>query len=138
MTMVDVVQVSPVPWTVLRGFLLSRTEITSRVGTRVLPRMPDSFPGIRVTEITVKKGRPWSRAYMQLDCWANDQHAADTLGGVVADVMLALHQYVTDAAVLVSDYNWHAAQTADPSVTLAGGQPQPRSIVVGHVWVRPA
>lgn len=136
--MVDAVQVSPVPWVVLRGFLLSRTEITDRVGTRVLPRMPSPFPGIRLTEITVAKKRPWSRAYMQLDCWHNDQHSADALGGAVADLMLALHQYVTEAAVLVSDFDWNAAQMADPSVTLPGGAPQPRSIVTGHVWVRAA
>lgn len=137
MTMVDPVQVSPVPWVVLREFLLSRTEITSRVGTQVLPRMPATFPGIRLIEITVKKGRPWSRAYMQFDCWADDQRSADDLAGALADLLLALHQYVTDSVVLVSDVDWHAAQMPDTSVTLAGGQPQPRSILTGHVWLRP-
>lgn len=136
--MVDPVQVSPVPWVVLRGFLLSRTEITSQVGTRVLPRMPSPFPGIRLTEITSRTGRRWSHAHMQLDCWHTDQHSADALGVVVKELMLALHQYVTVEAVLVSDLGWHSAPMPDPSVTLSGGAPQPRSIVLGNVSVRPA
>lgn len=137
MTIVYAVQSSPVAWPVARSYLLSRPEIAGIVGDRVKPIMPTTFPGLRVTELSTSHHRRWSRAYLQIDCWHTNQHAADALAQTVMDVFTALGQYVTGAAVLTADDDWTAAQMPDATVTVSGGAPQPRTIVTGHVFIHP-
>lgn len=132
--------VHPLGIAAVRTYLLSRTEVTDLVGTRVGGSMPPStasprFPAIRLTELTGAEAIPrvWVRMFFQADCWASDQPAADRLARVVAAVLRGSANYVTTGAVLgeTAGISWRTAP--DESITPT----QPRTIVSGHAWIRP-
>ena len=138
--MADPVVVHPVGFSVLNSYLRSRPELTGLVATRISRVMPPElavprFPALRLTELTSVEliPRVWVRMLVQVDCWAVTQLGADELGRVVVGVLRASAGYITARAVLGETQDLAVRAEPDESLTPL----QPRSIVTGHVWVRP-
>jgi hypothetical protein len=137
---VDPVVIHPLGITLTRSYLLSRSEVTSLVGQRVSMMMPDAtalprWPAVRLTEIITTEATPrvWTTMLLQADCWAATQPDADRLARVLIGVLRASANYVTAQAVMGESENLTAKAAPDSSLN----PPQPRSIVTGHVWLRP-
>ena len=138
--MAETVVIHPAGLSVVRSYLLGRTEVTAITGTRVNRTMPPElavprFPAIRLTELTSVEliPRVWIRMLIQVDCWAVTQLAADELGRVVVGVLRASAGYVTPDAALGETQDLAVRAEPDESLTPL----QPRSIVTGHAWIRP-
>lgn len=138
--MPDTAVVHPLGLEVVRGYLLSRSEVTDLVDQRIARTMPKQdanprWPAIRLTEITSTEQIPrvWMRVLIQADCWAATQMAADHLARVVVAVLRASANYMTAEAVMGETQD--LAVRADPDTTLT--PIQPRAIVTGHAWIRP-
>lgn len=132
--------IHPLGITVVRSYLLSRTEITGITSTRIGASMPSAtasprFPALRLTELTSLEliPRVWMRMLLQVDCWATTQPAADTLARTVLGVLRASANYTTADAVLGETQDLAARPEPDETLTPA----QPRAVVTGHVWIRP-
>lgn len=135
--MAETAVVYPLGIAVMRGYLLSRTEVTTIVSTRIGTSMPAPpvFPAVRLTELmsTVQISRVWMRMFFQADCWATSQPDADRLARVLIDVLERSANYVATGAVMGTTQDLAARTEADTSITPA----QPRSMVTGHTWFRP-
>lgn len=138
--MPDTAVIHPLGITVVRSYLLTRTEVTSLTGTRIGTSMPAAtasprFPALRLTELTSVERIPrvWMRMLLQVDCWAATQPAADGLARAVMGALRASANYVTADAVLGETQDLAARPDPDESLTPT----QPRAIVTGHVWIRP-
>lgn len=132
--------IHPLGLAVLRSYLLSRSEVTA-ITSRVAASMPDAsvaprWPAVRLTEIitTEEIPRAWMRVLFQADCWAATQPAADRLGRTLVGVLRSSANYMTDDAVMGETQD--LTVKADPDDTL--NPVQPRAIVTGHAWLRPA
>ena len=138
--MPETVVVHPVGFTILNTYLRARTEVTALVSTRIGRVMPGKdatprFPAIRITELTSVEVVPrvWMRMYVQFDCWAATQLQADQLARTVVAVLRASGNFTTDDAVLGETQDLAVRSAPDESIEPS----QPRSIVTGHVWIRP-
>lgn len=134
--MAEAVVIHPLGITVMRSYLLSRSEvtsITSRVGTSM--PSPPVFPAVRLTELmsTEQIPRRFMRMLFQADCWAATQPDADRLARVLIGVLRASANYVTTGAVMGETQDLAARAEPDTSLTPT----QARSIVSGHAWFRP-
>ncbi|MEO6629213.1 MAG: DUF3168 domain-containing protein, partial [Aquihabitans sp.] len=125
---------------VLRSYLLSRSEITALVGSRVARVMPDEsasprWPALRLTEITTTEIVPvrLTRMSVQVDAWAASQAVADNLARLVAAVLRDGEGYVATGAVLCGVENLATSAAPDESVLPI----QPRAILTGYVFFRP-
>lgn len=140
MTLAEPVVIHPVGVVVVRSYLLSRPEVTALVGQRVGTSMPSSsasprFPALRLHEITSNEVIPhaWMRMLLQVDCWGVTPLGAMQLARVVLGVLRVSANYVHPDAVLGETQDLSIRYEPDTSLNEA----QPRSIVTGHVWIRP-
>lgn len=125
----------PVPLKVVRAYLLAQTAITTITSTRITSEMPQTFPGIRITEISTVEPTPrrWARSLVQFDCWHTTQENADILARTVAAALRESANYETTGAVMGETDD--VAIRSEPDATLHPRQP--RAIVTAHIWVRP-
>lgn len=102
MTVVDVLPDIP---KLTREWLLTQTELTSLVGTRVSTRSPSNvvYPYVtlqRIGGIPAERHRLDS-ARLQIDCWGNTEGSASRVARVCRAALYAMEGYTTeDAAVL--------------------------------------
>ncbi len=132
--MTDVV-VHPVGIAAVQAYLRSRPELTATTGQRIGGFMMRPFPSVRITEISsnVVAARRLVRMLLQADCWAATQADADRLARLVWAVIEEAPNYQTTGAVITGVDDLSAR--SEPDSTL--DPHQPRSIVTGHVWLRP-
>lgn len=131
----------PLGVSVARSYLLSRTEVTSLVGTRISTRLPletvsPRWPALRLTDLSSTEVIPrvWSRTLMQVDCWGTEEVATRQLGQVVAAALRASANFQVSGAVMGETDDLTVRYSPDTTLVPS----QPRAIVVGHVWVRPS
>lgn len=138
--LIDPVVTYPLPLASLRTFLLSRTEITAIVGTRISDAMPAAtasprWPALRLSVQSSGPTTPHRRidALFQIDCWAVNQPSADRLASKVVSVLEAVRQFDTGDAFFdhASTLRWRS----DPDETISPAQP--RSIVTGRIRLTP-
>lgn len=131
----------PLGVAVARSYLLSRTEVTSLVGTRISTRLPletvsPRWPALRLTDLSSTEVIPrvWSRTLMQVDCWGTEEVATRQLGQIVAAALRASANFQVAGAVMGETDDLTVRYSPDTTLNPS----QPRTIVVGHVWVRPS
>lgn len=132
--------VHPVVFDVVNTYLRARPEVTGLVGARISRDMPPAtasprWPAVRITVLSAPEVIPrvWVRALVQIDCWATGQGQADHLAETVRAVLRGSANHTTTAAVMGETTDLATRPMPDTTLT----PHQPRSIVTGHVWIRP-
>lgn len=138
--MAEAAVIHPVGFSVLNSYLRSRAEVTDLVSTRIGRVMPGEtaaprFPALRITDLsTIDVAAPaWARMYFQIDAWAGSAKQADVLARTVIAVLRVSGNFIADGGVLGGCTDLAARNDPDTSLTPS----QDRSIVTGHVWLRP-
>lgn len=128
--------VHPLGIAVTRTYLLSRSEVTDIVGTRVAGSMVKPFPSLRLVELSTTEQIPrvFNRMLIQVDCWAVTQPGADRLARVVMAVLRDSANYITADAVMGETQDLATRSEPDSSLNPS----HPRAIVTGHCWLRPS
>lgn len=135
--MPDSLVVMPDSVTVLRAYLLSVPEVTTRVGTRIATKVasPPVWPAIRITDLTVVERVPRriDRVLVQLDCFAATEPEAHLLARGVTAALRASRNYLHATAVLGGADDLSASPMPDETFT----PPQPRWVVTAHIYLHP-
>lgn len=132
------VQADPV--SAVRAFLVSRSEVTAVVGSRISTQLPTNpvWPAIRLnllSSTTVGGEAPrLDRALFQIDCFATDAPSAQALARTVRAALAAAGNFQTANAVLSSG----ADMSIRPLPTLADFTPAAHQVAVSAaVYLHP-
>jgi hypothetical protein len=132
--------VLPAAVPVVRHLFLATPELTAVVRQRVADVLPPEgssprWPAVRITELSTLEVVPrrLGRSLLQIDCLADDQTGADQLGRIVLATLRDAANHRAPGAVMGESTD--LAVRAQPDETLTPAIP--RSIVTGHVFIRP-
>lgn len=131
---------APDPTAAAAAYLLSIDAIVADVADRVGAKLLDTgtrFPAVRLTEISTADADVdgWARSLMQLDCFHTTLTGAADLARTVSAALVAAANW-TDGAVVLGRTETVRRRPEPDDANF--NPPQPRWIVTGRLFLRPA